>query len=264
MVDKSKTPSPDVSKMLALLRADFVTELPSRLGEVEGIILELEKSAAFTEQYESLYRHVHSIKGSAGTHGLPIISTVCHALEDEIVKVEDKQSLLNHDKVVVWLRFIDVLRQTLDLINTGGEDFTVIEDELDKLRGKGCDYQFSGLLVMAPGLHQQMCISALDNDTVTLSFAESGYHALGRLLHENFDFIISNMELPDLNGFAMITALRLSKRRNHNIPSVLLTSKDLESCGRDSDPDYVIKKDANMSTAISQTVEKIIKTQHSQ
>lgn len=260
MSKRTTTTSLDVSKMLAELRKAFLGELPSRLEEIEGLILDLEKGQNFTENFETLYRHVHSIKGSAGTHGLQIISTVCHAFEDEIVKVEGDRSLMNGEVASSWLGFIDLLRTTLDRIHEGVEDFSEIEAELEKIRHKGGEREYSGLLVFTHGLQQQMCLSAFANYPVNIAFAENGYEAMGRLLHEKFDFLISNMELPDLNGFALISALRLSKARNHHIPAVLLTSTEDRSFSRGSDPDYVIYKDANMLTTMSQTVEKIIET----
>ena len=253
-------PSLDVSRMLAELRNAFLGDLPSRLEDIETIILDLGNGLNFTENFETLYRHVHSIKGSAGTHGLQIISTVCHSFEDEIIKVEGDESSMNSEAVSTWLGFIDLLRKTIDAIYAGVEDFSEIEAELEKTRQKDGEKKYSGLLVFVPGLQQQMCLTAFDNFPVNMAFAENGYEAMGRLLHEKFDFVITNMELPDLNGFALINALRLSKTRNHHIPTVLLTSKEIVRYSRDSDPDYVIQKDANMLKSVSDTAESIIKT----
>ncbi len=257
---RQPNPSLDVSKMLAELRNSFLAELPSRLEEMESLILELGNGLNFTENFETLYRNVHSIKGSAGTHGLQIISTICHSFEDEIVKVEGDESSMNNEAVTSWLGFIDLLRTTIDKINTGTDDFYDIEAALDKSRQKDGETKYSGLLVFTPGLQQQMCLSAFEDSPVNMAFAENGYEAMGRLLHEKFDFVISNMELPDLNGFALISALRLSKTRNHNIPAVLLTSREFKDYGRNSDPSYVIHKDADMLTTVSDTASEIIKT----
>lgn len=254
------SPSLDVSKMLAELRNSFLSDLPSRIEEIENLIFELKSGQKFTENFETLYRHVHSIKGSAGTHGLQIISTVCHGFEDEIVKVEGDKSSMDGERVSSWLGFIDLLRKTVDKIHEGTDDFAEIEAELGKTRNKDGEYKYKGLLVFAAGLQQQMCLSAFTDLPVNMAFAENGYEAMGRLLHEKFDFVISNMELPDLNGIALITALRLSKTRNHHIPCVLLTTKDVSRFGRDSDPDHVIKKDANMLARIAEVARKFIKT----
>lgn len=254
------TSSLDVSKMLADLRNAFLGELPSRLAEIEGLILELKSAQGFEENFATLYRHVHSVKGSAGTHGLQIISTVCHAFEDEIVKVKDDASSLDAGTISAWLGFIDLLRKTINLVAEGVHDFSEIETSLGKMRRQDKVHQYSGLLVFAPGLQQQLCLTAFADYPVNMAFADNGYEAMGRLLHERFDFLISNMELPDLNGFALISALRLTRNGNHNIPAALLTSKEFKRYGRDTDPDYVIQKNANMLTTFSETAAKIIAT----
>ena len=256
---KQTPPSLDVSRMLVELRNTFLGELPSRLDDMETIILDLGNGQNFSENFETLFRHVHSIKGSAGTHGLHIISTVCHSFEDEVVKVEGDESSMDSEVITSWLGFIDLLRTTIDKINAGVEDFSDVEANLDKSKRKDSGREYFGLLVFTPGLQQQMCLSAFKDTPVNMAFAENGYKAMGRLLHEKFDFLISNMELGDLNGFALISALRLSKTRNHNIPAILLTSKEFKGHGRESDPDYVIQKDANMLKTVSETAKKIIK-----
>ena len=77
--------------MLEDLRVGFITELPTRLEEMEQLMLDLENSSSFTEDYQDLYRHLHNIKGSAGTHGFHIISSICHVFEDKVVEIEGAQ-----------------------------------------------------------------------------------------------------------------------------------------------------------------------------
>ena len=244
--------------MLADLRNSFLGELPSRLEKIEGIILELKTTSEFTEKYEALYRHIHSLKGTAGTHGLNIITTVCHALEDEIVKVEGNQSLVSDEQVNTWLSFIDLLRATIEQINSGTDDFSNIEAALADMRGRGSDFQYSGLLVISGDLQRQMCQSAFENCSVTLAFCNNGYEALGRLLKEPFDFLVSNMEIPELSGFALISTLRMSNSRNQHIPSILLTSKQIVSYHHSIDPDYVVSKDADMMENLRLAVTNIM------
>ena len=63
-----------MQKMLRQLRATFLDELPERLDRLDNLLLDIEKLGAATgEEFNELYRGVHSIKGSGGTHGLHII-----------------------------------------------------------------------------------------------------------------------------------------------------------------------------------------------
>ncbi len=236
----------DIEKMLAELRLSYITELPSRLEEIEQIVLTLKNTDSFTEDYQSVYRHIHSVKGSAGTHGLHIISMVCHVLEDKVIEVEGNQALLTDKFIENTLSFIDLLRTTLDLINSKVEDFAEVEAELERLSGKGSEYEYKGLLIMASVLHRKMVASAFERYPVKFRFATNGYDALGLLLKEPFDILVTNMEVSDLQGLPIISALRMSHNRNRNIPSILLTSGKLHMYGRTIDPSYVIKKDSEL------------------
>jgi len=250
--------SVDIEKMLAELRLTYVAELPTRLEEIEEIVLSLKKTASFTEDYEGIYRHIHSVKGSAGTHGLHIISTVCHALEDKIIEVEGNQSLITDKFIENILSFIDLLRTTLDLINSKVEDFAEVEAELERLSGRGSEYEYKGLLIMASVLHRKMVATAFEKYPVKFRYATNGYDALGLLLKEPFDILVTNMEVSDLQGLPIISALRMSHNRNRDIPSILLTSGDLHTYGRTIDPSYVIKKDSGLMENLQISANNII------
>jgi len=248
----------DIAKMLVELRDGFIADLPARLEEVEDIILAMRKTTSFTEDYESLYRHIHSIKGTAGTHGLHIISTVCHAFEDLIIEVDGDQSVLTDKHVTNWLTYIDLLRTTLDLIKAGAQTFPEIEEALDSLRGKGSDFEFRGLMVMSSELHRKLCLNAFEDFPVKFSYTSSGYEALGLLIKEPYDLLITNMEVSDLQGLPLISALRISKNRNSKIPSVLLTSGRTDHYNKKIEPDYIIKKDEHLMEKLNNAANEIV------
>ena len=259
MPNNSESGSVDIEKMLAELRLSYIAELPTRLEEIEQIVLSLKKTDSFTEDYQSIYRHIHSIKGSAGTHGLHIISTVCHVLEDKVIEVEGNQTLISDKFIEDVLSFIDLLRTTLDLINSKVEDFSEVEAELERLSGKGSEYEYKVLLIMASVLHRKIVASAFDNCSVKFRYATNGYEALGLLLKEPFDILVTNMEVSDLQGLPIISALRMSHNRNRDIPSILLTSGKVHTYGRSIDPSYVIKKDAELMENLHIAASNIVK-----
>ena len=258
MSNKLSTVGVDVERMLAELRIGFVADLPSRLQEIEDLILALKGSASFIEDYQDIYRHVHSIKGSAGTHGLHIISTVCHALEDKVIEIEGDQKLISDAFIETVLGYIDLLRTTLDLINDNIDDFSTIEVELDQLSGKGSEYDFRGILVMEGVLQRKLVTNAFEKYPVKFSYTTNGYDALGMLLKEPYDLLVTNMEVTDLQGLPLITALHLSNSRNNDIPSVLLTSGKKQIDIKDIGPDYIVQKDSMMLESLSHAADKII------
>jgi len=258
MAKKPKQASVDVVAMLQQIRDAFLAEFPSRLEDLESQILEMKSSEAFRENYHNVYGNVHSIKGSAGTHGLDIFTTICHAFEDEIIEVDESQSHLDEEQTSKWLSFIDLLRQALNFVHDKVEDFSEIENAMEVLRGKGKDFEFEALLVVENEIYKQLCASAFENHSVKYSHVSTGYQAIGRLLKQPFDLLVTNMELPDLQGNAVISAIKMSHSRNNSISSVLLTSSHGGSVGRLSDPNYIVKKDADMLQNLNSAIGNII------
>jgi len=70
--------------------------------------------------------------------------------------------------------------------------------------------------------------------------ANDGYVALGRLLAEPFDILITGLETKRLNGLALISAVQKSSGRVNKTKSVLVTATQL-TVGSDK-PDFYIKK----------------------
>ena len=246
MQDKSNNSSVNIEAMLAELRVGYIAELPTRLEEIEDIILNLQKTASFVEDYQELYRHIHSVKGSAGTHGLHIISRICHVLEDKVTEIEGAQESFSNEMLAEWLVFIDLLRTALDLIRNSVVDFTEVEAELERLSGLGVIYEFKCMVIMDSELHRKLVLSAFDKYPIKFRFENNGYDALGILLKESYDVLITNMEVSDLQGLPVISALRLSNSQNKDIPSILLTSRKVASTGKKIAPNYIVQKNADL------------------
>ena len=48
--------------------------------------------------------------------------------------------------------------------------------------------------------------------------------ALERMLHTPFDLLVISRELPDLNAISVVAAIRESRRRNSDIPVIVVSS----------------------------------------
>jgi CheY-like chemotaxis protein len=90
-----------------------------------------------------------------------------------------------------------------------------------------------------------------------LSIAYDGYLALGRLLRENFDFLITTNETQGMNGIALIAAVRLSRTINKSIPSLVITSGQSIRTGRGIDPDFVIVRNTGFAENLTAVIHQI-------
>jgi chemotaxis protein histidine kinase CheA len=225
--------------LLKEMRESFLSELSERCDSCDALILALEKTPDDREAFNELYRRVHSLKGSGGTHGLAIITTLCHQLENLLSETDARQGF-GPAFATRALAYVDLLRQVGQAARDDNPDYSAIEAELEILRQLTLQRRKAGLiaessLVMA-GLYQK----ALENLPLQLTVVDDGLAALARLLQEPFDFVIVGGELKELNGMAVMAALRAARGRNQNIPAILVSSK------RDAIPEY-----ARFSAALS-------------
>lgn len=210
--------------LLAKMRDDFLDELPERCDRLDELILTLEKSADDRETFNELYRSVHSLKGSGGTHGLSIVTTLCHQLENLITETDVKNGF-GDAFANRALAYVDLLRRVEQLGGSGQPDYSAIEADLETLRQLGQQSRRIGLIAESSALMAGFHQKALDGLKLQLMVEKNGLTALERLLHEHFDFVIVGRELDELNGIALMAALRASHMRNQNIPAILVSSR---------------------------------------
>lgn len=217
--------------LLEGMRQEFLGELPERCDRIDDLILTLEVSPNNREAFNELYRSVHSLKGSGGTHSLSIITTLCHQLEN-LISETDAQRGFGPAFATRALAYVDLLRQVETIARQSNPDFSAIEAELEVLRQLTLQRRKAGLIAesstMMAGLYQK----ALETLPIRLTVVDNGLTALGRLLHEPFDFVIVGGELKELNGMALMAALRTAQARNQAIPAILVSSR------REPIPDY--------------------------
>jgi CheY-like chemotaxis protein len=217
--------------LLARMRNEFLGELPERCDSLDELILTLEKSPDDRDAFDELYRGVHSLKGSGGTHGLSIITTICHQLENLLTDTDASRGF-NAAFANRALAYMDLLRRVESVARLDKPNFKVIEDDLEALRQSGLQSRKTGLIVESSPSMAGFYKQVLDTLPLQLSMVDNGLTALGRLLHEHFDFVIVGREIKDLNGIALMAALRASQAHNQNIPAILVSSKP------DAVPDY--------------------------
>lgn len=242
--------------LLARMREEFLAELPERCNRLDALTLILEKSPDERDAFDELFRGVHSLKGSGGTHGLSIITTICHQLENLLTETDAKHGF-GSAFATLSLAYIDLLRRVEESARQSNPNFAAIESALDALRQSGLQSRKSGLIAESSPMMAAMYQQLLAGFPVQLTLVENGLTALERLLHEHYDFVIVGRELKELNGIAMIVALRSSQVRNQNIPAILVSSK------QGSIPDHAgfsatISRDQNLADNLVATVSRVL------
>ena len=235
------------------LQGHYLASLPGILEELESNSLLLEKKHGEREVYFAVYRQIHSLKGSGGTYGYPIVTTICHQFEDFLSEYENDKKVDNETADQI-LRYIDLLKATCDKMLSGEEDFKDIESKLKKLKSPAIQHQLVGLVVDNSKSNVKMIVDGLSSSHISLAQSHDGIEALQRLLHEHFDFLITSKEISTLNGLALIAATRLGSTQNKHIKAALVTSDHKFKNANEYRIDEIIIKDQHFIERLTEFV----------
>lgn len=243
-------------KLLQQIRDGYLAEMPAKCDEIENLILAM--SGTSDEHYAELYRTVHSMKGSSGTHGLIVVSAICHELEDQLAKLNNGADGVTEVETNILLRLVDLIRSARGVALENKPDFSETEKELESIRKETLQDQLPALLVESSGYVKLMCQEALSDLPVQLTIEEDGLLALQRMLQQRFAFIISAYETRALNGVAVIKAIRASESVNKHIKTVLITSRQDLRDDPCSELDYVLNRNADLGDNLKSAVKNIL------
>lgn len=246
-----------IQALLSQLKQNYIAELPDRFDQMEAIVLQIENDGFSWDAYHELYRLVHSLKGSGGTYGLQIIGSVCHPLEDYLTSINDKSGPRQAGFGNIVLAYIDLLRDIGNRLHNRQTTFHDIDAVLTKLSQRAFAPRYSALLVENSAVVIKILRQNLDPFNFRVAVEDDGYLALGRTLIEPFDLIISGQEIKQLNGWAFLSALKLARGINCNIPAILISSNS--EIDRTHFPgDFLINKDDQLGNNLRKTLQIIV------
>ncbi len=103
------------------LRA-FLVESAENLARLEEDLVVLERTPSDADVLASVFRSVHTIKGTCGFFGFNRVELLTHAAEDALAKLRDGKLQLSRELTSALFELIDVVRHMLSLIEESGAD----------------------------------------------------------------------------------------------------------------------------------------------
>lgn len=104
------------------LLKEFLAETGEALDLLDSELVELEQRPDDPALLGSIFRVMHTIKGTCGFLGLPRLEAVAHAAEDVLGRVRDGTLTLSQDAVSLVLRALDRIKLLVaELGSSGGE-----------------------------------------------------------------------------------------------------------------------------------------------
>ncbi len=209
-----------IEALLEQMRNSFLVEVPERCDRMEELALSLEREYS-SDAFNELYRETHSLKGSGGTHGIPVMTTLCHQMEN---RLNQSEGHFDEEAVSAVLAYIDLLRKIPEIGAQKGADFSAIEEALGRLHEAELKSRKAVLVAESSRMMQSMYQKAMAAAPVKLTFVDDGLVALQLLMQQSYDYIVIAKELKGLNGVAVVSALRASMGKNAHSPVTMITS----------------------------------------
>lgn len=115
----------------------FLVESYENLNQIEGDIIELEKTSANGEALVRIYRSLHTLKGNCGFLPFPNLESLAHAGENLLSCLRDRQLAITPDIISTLLQTVDSIRQILSQIQAtkhdGDRDYSALIVALTRL-----------------------------------------------------------------------------------------------------------------------------------
>ncbi|MEM6474087.1 MAG: Hpt domain-containing protein, partial [Planctomycetota bacterium] len=120
---------------------EFLVESYESLDRLDGDLLALEDAPDDRDRLASIFRTVHTIKGTSGFLALPKLERVAHVGENLLVPLRDGELRLNQEIADSLLEMVDAIRQILASLessgNEGEDDFATLVERLQEALNAG-------------------------------------------------------------------------------------------------------------------------------
>jgi two-component system chemotaxis sensor kinase CheA len=99
----------------------FLVTSDDILVQTEEALVSLETSPDDENTLKTIFRHAHSLKGSAGSLGFSEIATFSHGVEDVLREIQGRTLAVTHTLITLLLQSVDALKQMVKASVAGSE-----------------------------------------------------------------------------------------------------------------------------------------------
>lgn len=123
----------DMSKYKSM----FLTEAREHLGNMNQVVLALEKDPGDKGNIDSLFRSAHSVKGMAASMGYNDIAELSHKMEDMMDKFRKGEMSITPEATDILLEGADALGQLVDAVEQDRTSDVDIARIIERIKGYG-------------------------------------------------------------------------------------------------------------------------------
>jgi diguanylate cyclase (GGDEF)-like protein len=192
-----------MDRAIAALRAEYLRASPVRLDEIAALLAGLSARPSDRASLERTMRHFHALAGSGSTYGMPAVTEVARAADEEIRDLLDGGHDPDPGQLARWGDALARLRDEFFLRSP--------EKPLMRLRHDHRSGDTPGrtvlLAVQDSGLREDLQRSLME-DGYSVRLAGSRKDALALLKGGLPQAIVTEMELPDGPGLDLVEHVR--------------------------------------------------------
>lgn len=235
-------------------KLEYIKELPKLISLLRKNITAIngqKVSGIDFRSFADTVRELHNIKSVAGSYGLDFIVSAIRNLLDHTAYIYDLEVNVTVD-LSLSFKILDLLDDyTISLKKS--EDASLLSQKLDSL-----NTQKRVLLVEKDERLIEHLKKIFEEKQLKYSIVTNGHEALGRLLDERFDLLITDLHVGSLDGPSLIASTRVSNCQNRNIKSLMLSVSYFDLLPSISMPDFFISKNENILTELSKALDKFL------
>ncbi len=143
---------------------EFLVESHENLDRLDQDLVALERTPDDVETLSSIFRTIHTIKGTCGFLGFSRLESVTHVGEGLLSRLRDRELVLTADMVSGLLQMVDAVRGMLATIQSCGDegdgDYSALVDELGRLQ-RGEQPALAAVPAAAPATEAGELVEAL-------------------------------------------------------------------------------------------------------
>jgi len=141
--ESSKTAQSGDADSMAAIVHEFLVESYENLDQLDSDLVELEQNPAEQSLLGSIFRTIHTIKGTCGFFGYGKLEAIAHVGENLLSRLRDGDLTLTPEIATALLAMVDAVRQILNRIETtqaeGEEEYPELLETLARLQNASPD-----------------------------------------------------------------------------------------------------------------------------
>jgi len=209
---------------------DFVAETRDNLESLTAQLLNWEKNPSDSESADSIFRFVHTVKGSCGFLDLPRLLKLSHAAEDIMSEARDGKILPTEELVSCVLAVVDQIGALTESIESGNAIFDNDQSLIDAMYDQLKDAKSPDTQEKIKHAFDELEISSEDEEDSKIGIIDISEENLNAQENEN---IAIPQDITENNNRSVRVSLKLLDNLMSGVSDLVLARNEVSRRMRD-------------------------------